>query len=159
MFPQREAAHFFGYVYFRQVKDVSVKRGYFQKVTHLNTPGLCLVWSCDSGGHVTVPSSPWCWCPGCRTRTCSTRCCRSLHLSSLRSWSLALKQVMMSRLHHNHQPIRFSFTSVDPRFVFAVCNEIDQWLAPTPGQTLSLPVMGVILQVGWKGRGLQIRRG
>ncbi|XP_068443001.1 protein DENND6B [Clinocottus analis] len=28
---QTEASHFFGYVYFRQVKDVSVKRGYFQK--------------------------------------------------------------------------------------------------------------------------------
>uniref|UniRef100_A0A7N8Y8M3 UDENN domain-containing protein n=1 Tax=Mastacembelus armatus TaxID=205130 RepID=A0A7N8Y8M3_9TELE len=28
---QREVSHFFGYVYFRQVKDVSVKRGYFQK--------------------------------------------------------------------------------------------------------------------------------
>ncbi|XP_006888171.1 PREDICTED: protein DENND6B [Elephantulus edwardii] len=28
---QREQAHYFGYVYFRQVKDSSVKRGYFQK--------------------------------------------------------------------------------------------------------------------------------
>uniref|UniRef100_A0A672GR88 UDENN domain-containing protein n=1 Tax=Salarias fasciatus TaxID=181472 RepID=A0A672GR88_SALFA len=28
---QSETSHFFGYVYFRQVKDVSVKRGYFQK--------------------------------------------------------------------------------------------------------------------------------
>ncbi|TKS90358.1 Protein DENND6B DENN domain-containing protein 6B [Collichthys lucidus] len=28
---QTEVSHFFGYVYFRQVKDVSVKRGYFQK--------------------------------------------------------------------------------------------------------------------------------
>ncbi|XP_060885974.1 protein DENND6B [Labrus mixtus] len=28
---QTEASHFFGFVYFRQVKDVSVKRGYFQK--------------------------------------------------------------------------------------------------------------------------------
>lgn len=28
---QREVSHFYGYVYFRQVKDVSVKRGYFQK--------------------------------------------------------------------------------------------------------------------------------
>uniref|UniRef100_A0A667ZSL5 DENN/MADD domain containing 6B n=1 Tax=Myripristis murdjan TaxID=586833 RepID=A0A667ZSL5_9TELE len=28
---QRELAHFCGYVYFRQVKDTSVKRGYFQK--------------------------------------------------------------------------------------------------------------------------------
>ncbi|XP_041832900.1 protein DENND6B isoform X3 [Melanotaenia boesemani] len=29
----------------------------------------------------------------------------------------------------------------------AVCNEINQWAAPTPGLTLNLPVMGVILQV------------
>ncbi|XP_036722800.1 protein DENND6B isoform X9 [Balaenoptera musculus] len=29
----------------------------------------------------------------------------------------------------------------------AVCDEIDQWPAPVPGQTLNLPVMGVILQV------------
>lgn len=28
---QKELSHFFGYVYFRQVKDVTVKRGYFQK--------------------------------------------------------------------------------------------------------------------------------
>ncbi|CAL9682608.1 unnamed protein product [Knipowitschia caucasica] len=28
---QKEVCHFFGYVYFRQVKDVSVRRGYFQK--------------------------------------------------------------------------------------------------------------------------------
>ncbi|XP_036373990.1 protein DENND6B isoform X2 [Megalops cyprinoides] len=28
---QREPAHYYGYVYFRQVKDGSVKRGYFQK--------------------------------------------------------------------------------------------------------------------------------
>lgn len=33
-FFQRESAHYFGYVYFRQVKDSSVKRGYFQKVSH-----------------------------------------------------------------------------------------------------------------------------
>lgn len=29
----------------------------------------------------------------------------------------------------------------------AVCNEIDQWPAPVPGQTLNLPVLGVVLQV------------
>ena len=28
---QREHAHYFGYVYFRQVKDSSARRGYFQK--------------------------------------------------------------------------------------------------------------------------------
>ncbi|KAJ7418180.1 hypothetical protein WISP_60497 [Willisornis vidua] len=29
----------------------------------------------------------------------------------------------------------------------AVCNEIDQWPPPVPGQTLNLPVMGVVIQV------------
>ncbi|XP_078091814.1 protein DENND6B isoform X2 [Mustelus asterias] len=29
----------------------------------------------------------------------------------------------------------------------AVCNEIDQWPAPVPGNMLSLPVMGVVIQV------------
>ncbi|XP_059969241.1 protein DENND6B isoform X4 [Mesoplodon densirostris] len=29
----------------------------------------------------------------------------------------------------------------------AVCSEVDQWPAPVPGQTLNLPVMGVVLQV------------
>lgn len=32
---QKESSHYFGYVYFRQVKDSSVKRGYFQKVSNL----------------------------------------------------------------------------------------------------------------------------
>ncbi|XP_026512172.1 protein DENND6B isoform X3 [Terrapene carolina triunguis] len=29
----------------------------------------------------------------------------------------------------------------------AVCNEIDQWPPPVPGQTLNLPVMGIVIQV------------
>lgn len=28
-----------------------------------------------------------------------------------------------------------------------VCNEIDQWPNPSPGQTLNLPIVGVVLQV------------
>lgn len=31
--------------------------------------------------------------------------------------------------------------------MLAVCNEIDQWPPPVPGQTLNLPVMGVVMQV------------
>ena len=30
---QREQGHYYGYVYFRQVRDKSLKRGYFQKVS------------------------------------------------------------------------------------------------------------------------------
>ena len=40
---QREPAHYLGYVYFRQVKDSSVKRGYFQK--NISAPQVLLVSS------------------------------------------------------------------------------------------------------------------
>ncbi|XP_072829899.1 protein DENND6B isoform X3 [Vicugna pacos] len=76
---QREAAHYFGYVYFRQVKDSSVKRGYFQK---------------------------------------------------------ALLSLIAPEYFDKLVPC-----------LEAVCSEIDQWPAPMPGQTLNLPVMGVVLQV------------
>ncbi|KAM9705243.1 LOW QUALITY PROTEIN: protein DENND6B [Menidia menidia] len=91
---QRESAHFFGYVYFRQVKDVSVRRGYFQK-----------------------------------------------------------SLVLVSRLPYTHL-FHSLLTIVAPEFfeklepcLEAVCNEIDGWPPPTPGLTLNLPVMGVVLQV------------
>ncbi|NWX27706.1 DEN6B protein, partial [Notiomystis cincta] len=34
-----------------------------------------------------------------------------------------------------------------PSLCPSVCNEIDQWPPPVPGQTLNLPVMGVVIQV------------
>uniref|UniRef100_A0A3Q2R306 DENN/MADD domain containing 6B n=1 Tax=Fundulus heteroclitus TaxID=8078 RepID=A0A3Q2R306_FUNHE len=91
---QRETAHFFGYVYFRQVKDVSMKRGYFQK-----------------------------------------------------------SLVLVSRLPYTHlfhsllQTIAPEFFEKLEPFLEAVCNEIDQWPPPTPGQTLNLPVVGSVLQI------------
>ncbi|NXX11647.1 DEN6B protein, partial [Podargus strigoides] len=75
---QRESAQYFSYVYFTQVKDSSMKRGYFQK---------CAVLT-----------------------------------------------------------FRLNFLSFFP-WVPAVCNEIDQWPPPVPGQTLNLPMMGVVIQV------------
>uniref|UniRef100_A0A3Q0RC01 DENN/MADD domain containing 6B n=1 Tax=Amphilophus citrinellus TaxID=61819 RepID=A0A3Q0RC01_AMPCI len=91
---QRETAHFFGYVYFRQVKDVSVKRGYFQKSL------------------VLVSRLPY------------------THLFH------SLLQLIAPEFFEKHEPC-----------LEAVCNEIDQWPLPVPGQTLNLPVMGIILQV------------
>lgn len=32
---QKDHGHYYGFVYFRQVKDASLKRGYFQKVRHI----------------------------------------------------------------------------------------------------------------------------
>ncbi|KAK2834683.1 hypothetical protein Q7C36_015384 [Tachysurus vachellii] len=91
---QKEMAHFYGYVYFRQVKDVSVKRGYFQKSLVLvsRLPYVCLFQS--------------------------------------------LLQIIAPEYFEKSEPC-----------LEAVCNEIDQWPSPVPSQTLSLPVMGVILQV------------
>ncbi|XP_027900092.1 protein DENND6B [Xiphophorus couchianus] len=91
---QRETAHFFGYVYFRQVKDVSVKRGYFQK-----------------------------------------------------------SLLLVSRLPYTHlfhsvlQIIAPEFFEKLEPFLEAVCNEIDQWPNPSPGQMLNLHIVGVVLQV------------
>uniref|UniRef100_A0A8C6E1P7 DENN domain containing 6B n=1 Tax=Moschus moschiferus TaxID=68415 RepID=A0A8C6E1P7_MOSMO len=95
----REPAHYFGYVYFRQVKDSSVKRGYFQK---------------------------------------------SLVLLS-RLPFVRLFQALLGLVAPEF------FDKLAP-CLEAVCNEIDQWPVPAPGQTLSLPVMGVVLQVGAGGR-------
>ncbi|XP_015818650.1 protein DENND6B [Nothobranchius furzeri] len=91
---QKETAHFFGYVYFRQVKDVSVKRGYFQKSL------------------VLVSKLPY------------------THLFH------SLLQIIAPEYFEKLEPC-----------LETVCNEIDQWPAPTPGQMLTLPVLGVILQV------------
>uniref|UniRef100_A0A1A8QAM4 DENN/MADD domain containing 6B n=1 Tax=Nothobranchius pienaari TaxID=704102 RepID=A0A1A8QAM4_9TELE len=91
---QKETAHFFGYVYFRQVKDVSVKRGYFQKSL------------------VLVSKLPY------------------THLFH------SLLQIVAPEYFEKLEPC-----------LETVCNEMDQWPAPTPGQMLNLPVLGVILQV------------
>ncbi|XP_020946976.1 protein DENND6B isoform X8 [Sus scrofa] len=91
---QREHAHYFGYVYFRQVKDSSARRGYFQKSL------------------VLVSRLPF----------------------------VRLFQALLSLVAPEY------FDKLTP-CLEAVCNEIDQWPAPVPGQTLNLPVMGVVLQV------------
>ncbi|XP_058164994.1 protein DENND6B isoform X10 [Dasypus novemcinctus] len=91
---QREAAHYFGYVYFRQVKDSSVKRGYFQKSL------------------VLVSRLPF----------------------------VRLFQALLTLIAPEY------FDKLAP-CLEAVCSEIDQWPAPAPGQTLNLPVMGVVVQV------------
>ncbi|KAJ6651428.1 hypothetical protein lerEdw1_021001 [Lerista edwardsae] len=90
---QREPAHYFGYVYFRQVKDSSVKRGYFQKSL------------------VLVSRLPY----------------------------VNLFQSLLQLIAPEY------FDKLDP-CLEAVCSEIDQWPLPVPGQTLNLPVMGVVIQ-------------
>jgi len=40
---QPDQTHYFGYVYFRQVKDADIKRGYFQKVTIYGC--ACIGWA------------------------------------------------------------------------------------------------------------------
>lgn len=42
-------------------------------------------------------------------------------------------------------------------YLSSVCNEIDQWPPPSPGQTLNLPIVGTVLQVGQWGKGLVCR--
>uniref|UniRef100_A0A671KEU0 Protein DENND6B-like n=1 Tax=Sinocyclocheilus anshuiensis TaxID=1608454 RepID=A0A671KEU0_9TELE len=90
---QKEHAHLHGYVYFRQVKDASVKRGYFQKSL------------------VVVSRLPF---------------VNLFH---------SLLKVIAPEYFEKQEPC-----------LETVCNEIEQWPAPVPGQTLNLPVMGVVMQ-------------
>nr|XP_060632286.1 protein DENND6B-like isoform X2 [Anolis sagrei ordinatus] len=90
----QETAHYFGYVYFRQVRDSSVKRGYFQKSL------------------VLVSRLPY----------------------------VNLFQSLLQLIAPEY------FDKLEP-CLEAVCSEIDQWPPPVPGQTLNLPVMGVVIQV------------
>ncbi|XP_075713697.1 protein DENND6B isoform X2 [Rhinoderma darwinii] len=91
---QRDTAHYYGYVYFRQVRDSSVKRGYFQKSLVL--------------------------------------------LSSLPYTNLfhTLLQLIAPEYFNKLEPC-----------LEAVCNQIDRWPLPAPGLSLSLPIMGLVLQV------------
>ncbi|KAK6488200.1 protein DENND6B isoform X1 [Huso huso] len=91
---KRDTAHYYGYVYFRQVKDVSVKRGYFQKSL------------------VLISRLPY----------------------------VNLFQSLLQLIAPEY------FEKLEP-CLEAVCNEIDQWPAPIPGQTLNLAVMGVVIQM------------
>ncbi|XP_048465926.1 protein DENND6B [Rhincodon typus] len=91
---QRDRAHYYGFVYFRQVKDCTVKRGYFQKSL------------------VLISQLPF---------------VNLFH---------SLLQLIAPEYFEKLEPC-----------LEAVCNEVDQWPAPLPGKTLSLPIMGVVIQV------------
>ncbi|XP_059510522.1 protein DENND6B isoform X2 [Stegostoma tigrinum] len=91
---QRDRAHYYGFVYFRQVKDCTVKRGYFQK-----------------------------------------------------SLVLISRLPFVNLFHSLLQLIAPEYFEKLEPCLEAVCNEVDQWPSPLPGKTLSLPIMGVVIQV------------
>ncbi|XP_046841113.1 protein DENND6A-like, partial [Xenia sp. Carnegie-2017] len=86
--------HYYGFVYFRQVKDPSIPRGYFQKSIVLIT-----------------------------------------RLPYVNFFSAVVKLVA---------PGYFNILELA---LEASCNDIDHWPYPVPGQTLSLPIMGSLIQV------------
>nr|XP_032825440.1 protein DENND6A isoform X1 [Petromyzon marinus] len=91
---RRDPTHYYGYVYFRQAKDKSLRRGYFQKSLVLLSP---------------LPYA-------------------GLFDAILRTIAPGF------------------FEKAEP-FLEAVCNDMDQWPLPVAGQTLSLPIMGTVIQV------------
>ncbi|KAM4602306.1 protein DENND6B, partial [Discoglossus pictus] len=91
---QRDTAHYYGYVYFRQVRDSSVKRGYFQKSLVLLS-----------------------------------------HLPYINLFHNLLQLIAPEY-----------FNKLEP-CLEAVCNQIDRWPPPEPGISLSLPIMGLVMQV------------
>ncbi|XP_077987090.1 protein DENND6A-like isoform X2 [Glandiceps talaboti] len=91
---QGENAYYHGFVYFRQVRDKTSRRGYFQKSV------------------VLITKVPY------------------IKLFA------QLVEIIAPEYFDNGEPC-----------LEAACHDIDQWPAPTPGETLHLPTMGVVLQV------------
>ncbi|KAL5014632.1 hypothetical protein ScPMuIL_008902 [Solemya velum] len=91
---QCDNAHYYGFVYFRQTKDKSLRRGYFQKSV------------------VLISKLPF------------------VALFS------ELSSIIAPEYFDNGEP------SLE-----AACHDIDQWPAPLPGETLTLPIFGTVLQV------------
>ncbi|XP_054280264.1 protein DENND6A isoform X2 [Macrosteles quadrilineatus] len=91
---QVDNGYFYGYVYFRQVKDITLPRGYFQKSV------------------ILISRFPF------------------INLFS------ELVSLIAPEFFDN------GCESVE-----AACHDIDQWPAPTPGDTLNLPILGTVLQV------------
>lgn len=91
---QMDNGYYYGYVYFRQIKDRTIRRGYFQKSV------------------VIISKLPF---------------------VSMFSYLIG---VIAPQFFENGLP------SIE-----AVCHNIDQWPAPAPGDTLSLPLVGSLLQV------------
>ncbi|CAL4059379.1 unnamed protein product, partial [Meganyctiphanes norvegica] len=91
---QTDPGYLYGYVYFRQVKDRSLRRGYFQKSVVLLS---------------------------------------KLPLVSLFTQVLEL--------------VAPEYFDTGEASLEAACHHLDQWPPPEPGSTLSLPLLGTVLQV------------
>ncbi|XP_064604791.1 LOW QUALITY PROTEIN: protein DENND6A-like [Liolophura sinensis] len=90
---QCDNASYYGYVFFRQTKDKSIRRGYFQKSV------------------VLISKLPF----------------------------VALFSKLVSIIAPEY------FANGEPSLE-AACHDIDQWQAPTPGDTINLPIFGRVLQ-------------
>jgi len=86
--------YLFGYVYFRQVKDKTLKRGYFQKSV------------------VILSKFPF---------------------VSLFSQIISL--------------IAVEYFSIGGEVIETACNDIDQWALPMPGDLISLPILGHLIEI------------
>ncbi|XP_039298437.1 protein DENND6A [Nilaparvata lugens] len=93
IFLQADSCYFYGFVYFRQVKDPSLPRGYFQKSV--------------------------------------------IVLSRLPFISLFLEVIGLIAPEF----FKSGFSSIE-----AACHEINQWPLPFPGDTVSLPLLGTVIQ-------------
>ena len=91
---EAETEFFYGYVYFRQIKDKSAKRGYFQKSL------------------VLISKLPF----------------------------VSLFKTVVSLVAND-------FFDHGVEVMVETSREIDNWPKPTPGSSLSLPIMGTIIQV------------
>lgn len=126
---QADSLHYHGFVHFRQVKNPSIPRGYFQKVIESRKRRAKEFFSVGNHRLTTALCSSL---YACRTDDC-TGVLRSRR-GCFRNWQ--------ESMHH--------FIKWFP--LVSACHDIDQWPAPEAGKTYSLPLMGNVIQCALPSR-------
>jgi len=113
---QADPAYYHGYVYFRQIKDKTIPRGYFQKVKqppfNFNHANLLI-----------------------------------LKCLNLQSVVLLSRLPFISLFHKVTHRVANEYFDGGESSIEAACLDIDQWTSPIPGEQITLPLLGDLIQV------------
>lgn len=118
-FLQSDKDYYWGYVYFRQVKDKTLPRGYFQKVKHRGNYIGCVL----------------------------SRKNEEIFCFYSQSVVIISKLPFVNLFGEVCALLAPEFFDSGSKVMEVATKEIDQWPPPVPGQTIHLPLLGTLFQV------------
>ena len=117
MFLQTDKDYYWGYVYFRQVKDKNLPRGYFQKVN------ICL--------HISFLNKNIFF----------------IFFICLQSIVIVTRLPFVNLFTEFCALIAPEYFDCGEKCMHRIISEISKWPSPVPGQVVHLPLLGVLFQV------------